>query len=187
MLPFARHPYLTVSFQIPISLSVATRGAWGCVPRLGLLSLFTTILSQRCPITDSLMLRFSAKKPSFEEKTRFLFPDISGFSTCFALSFYMNQQILQDILHSESCCVCGVLLWSILELLGHCNSAQLETAPTKYGARKCLFIFIIHHNFILMDRQPRFSLYYWSLQTVCCFGDASSQTSYGFQAGCQSI
>ena len=30
-----------------------------------------------------------------------------------------------------------------------CNrtaSAQLETAPTKHGARKCLFIFIIHHK-----------------------------------------
>ena len=24
--------------------------------------------------------------------------------------------------------------------------AQLETAPTKYGERKCLFIFNIHHN-----------------------------------------
>ena len=36
------------------------------------------------PKTKSLMLRFSAKKPSFAEKKL-------GFSSCFALSFYMNQ------------------------------------------------------------------------------------------------
>ena len=39
------------------------------------------------------------------------------------------------------------ILWWILELLGHCKSAQLETAPTKHGVRKCLFIFIIYYKF----------------------------------------
>ena len=33
-------------------------------------------------------------------------------------------------------------------------SAQLETAPTKHGGRKCLFIFIIHHSNIKMSTRP---------------------------------
>ena len=33
-----------------------------------------------------------------------------------------------------------------IEVLRHCQSAQLETAPTKHGERKCLFIFIIHYK-----------------------------------------
>ena len=28
----------------------------------------------------------------------------------------------------------------------HCKSAQLETAPTKQGERRCLFIFMIHYK-----------------------------------------
>ena len=34
----------------------------------------------------------------------------------------------------------------VLELIRHCQSAQLETAPTKHRERKCLFIFMIHYN-----------------------------------------
>ena len=74
-----------------------------------IISFFATIMVNRClsmdemlpenPTykSDSLMLRFSAKKPSFQVPILGMLDEAAkklGFSSCFALSFYMSQVII---------------------------------------------------------------------------------------------